>query len=108
MLIDIFDGVDYAKAINRMEHSVCLEMLHRLGRSDGSIALVCVFLEERSMTDHRQIWSAFSSTTERQFSGQCSGVSSPLHYHAAPSLKPEKGPATDCLEWRALCFPLCQ
>ena len=41
--------VNYEKAFNRMEHSVCIQMLSRLGASDGSIALVRSFLEERSM-----------------------------------------------------------
>ena len=43
-------GVDYKKTFNRMEHSVCIQTLSRLGASDGSIALVCAFLKERSMT----------------------------------------------------------
>ena len=43
-------GVDYEKAFNRMEHSVCLDKLRALGASEGSISLVRAFLEERSMT----------------------------------------------------------
>ena len=43
-------GVDYEKAFNRMEHSVCLTQLQRLGASDGSISLVRAFLEGRQMT----------------------------------------------------------
>ena len=33
-------GVDYEKAFNRMDHSVCLSKLRALGASDGSIAMV--------------------------------------------------------------------
>ena len=43
-------GVDYEKAFNRMEHSTCLEKLSLLGASQGSLALVRAFLEERRMT----------------------------------------------------------
>ena len=43
-------GVDYEKAFNRMEHSVCLDKLRMLGASEGSISLVRAFLEDRSMT----------------------------------------------------------
>ena len=43
-------GVDYEKAFNRMRHDVCLEQLHKLGASPGSIALVRAFLENRRMT----------------------------------------------------------
>ena len=43
-------GVDYKMAFNRMDHAVCLDRLRRLGASDGSIALVRVFLEGRTMT----------------------------------------------------------
>ena len=43
-------GVDYEKAFNRMEHSVCLDRLMQLGASAGSIALVRAFLEDRTMT----------------------------------------------------------
>ena len=43
-------GVDYEKAFNRMEHSVCLDRLRRLGASEGSIALVRAFLQDRRMT----------------------------------------------------------
>ena len=43
-------GIDYEKAFNRMEHSVCLQQLKRLGASAGSMALVKAFLEGRSMT----------------------------------------------------------
>ena len=50
-------GVDYEKAFNRMDHSVCLKQLEKLGASEGSLALVKAFLEERQMTikidDHR-------------------------------------------------------
>ena len=42
-------GVDYEKAFNRMEHAACIEELRRLGASDGSIALVRAFLENRTM-----------------------------------------------------------
>ena len=42
-------GVDYEKAFNRMEHATCIEELRRLGASDGSIALVRAFLENRPM-----------------------------------------------------------
>ena len=43
-------GVDYEKAFNRMEHSVCLDRLRRLGASEGSIVLVRAFLQDRRMT----------------------------------------------------------
>ena len=43
-------GVDYEKAFNRMEHSVCLDKLRNLGASEGSISIVRAFLENRSMT----------------------------------------------------------
>ena len=43
-------GVDYEKAFNRMEHSVCLDRLRRLGASEGSIFLVSAFLRGRRMT----------------------------------------------------------
>ena len=42
-------GVDYEKAFNRMEHSVCIEQLEILGASPGSLSLVCAFLEDRTM-----------------------------------------------------------
>ena len=42
-------GVDYEKAFNRMEHSVCLEQLRELGASPGSLSLVRAFLENRMM-----------------------------------------------------------
>ena len=43
-------GVDYEKAFNRMEHSVCVDRLRRLGASEGSIFLVSAFLSGRRMT----------------------------------------------------------
>lgn len=43
-------GIDYEKALNRMEHAVCLEQLECLGASPGSISLVRAFLEEWTMT----------------------------------------------------------
>ena len=43
-------GVDYEKAFNRMEHAVCLDKLRQLGASNGSVALVKAFLQDRSMT----------------------------------------------------------
>ena len=43
-------GVDYEKAFNRMDHSVCLDKLRQLGASDGSLAMVKAFLEDRCMT----------------------------------------------------------
>ena len=43
-------GVDYEKAFNRMDHSVCLRQLDELGASAGSLALVRAFLEDRVMT----------------------------------------------------------
>ena len=43
-------GVDYEKAFNRMEHDVCLEQLRLLGASEGSMAMVRAFLENRTMT----------------------------------------------------------
>ena len=43
-------GVDYEKAFNRMEHSVCIAKLRALGASVGSVALVRAFLEQRGMT----------------------------------------------------------
>ena len=43
-------GVDYEKAFNRMEHSVCLSQLRKLGASAGSISLVRAFHEGRQMT----------------------------------------------------------
>ena len=43
-------GVDYEKAFNRMDHLVCLNQLRKLGASNGSIALVRAFLEDRQMT----------------------------------------------------------
>ena len=43
-------GVDYEKAFNRMDHSVCLSKLRTLGASDGSIAMVRAFLDGRCMT----------------------------------------------------------
>ena len=43
-------GIDYEKAFNRMEHSVCLRQLEKLGASPGSLTLVKAFLENRSMT----------------------------------------------------------
>ena len=43
-------GVDYKKALNRMDHATCLEQLKLLGASEGSVALVCAFLSERRMT----------------------------------------------------------
>ena len=43
-------GVDYEKAFNRMEHAICLERLRLLGASEGSVALVRAFLQDRSMT----------------------------------------------------------
>ena len=43
-------GIDYEKAFNRMEHSVCLKQLHKLGASPGSLVLVRAFLEDRRMT----------------------------------------------------------
>lgn len=42
-------GVDYEKALNRMEHSVCLEQLRKLRASEGSVSLVRAFLEDRKM-----------------------------------------------------------
>ena len=42
-------GVDYEIAFNRMEHAVCLRELKELGASDGSLALVRAFLENRGM-----------------------------------------------------------
>ena len=42
-------GVDYEKAFNRMEHAACIEQLRKLGASDGSVALVRAFLENRTM-----------------------------------------------------------
>ena len=42
-------GVDYKKAFNRMEHSVCLDQLEKLGASEGSLSLVRAFLEGRMM-----------------------------------------------------------
>ena len=43
-------GIDYEKAFNRMEHSVCLSQLRRLGASYSSVSLVRAFLEGRRMT----------------------------------------------------------
>ena len=43
-------GVDYEKAFNRMGHAKCLVQLRRLGASEGSLALVRAFLENRRMT----------------------------------------------------------
>ena len=43
-------GVDYEKAFNRMDHGVCLRKLRELGASEGSLALVKDFLEDRCMT----------------------------------------------------------
>ena len=43
-------GVDYEKAFNRMEHAACLEQLHGLGASPGSISLVRAFLQDRRMS----------------------------------------------------------
>ena len=43
-------GVDYEKAFNRMDHSVCLSQLEKLGASEGSLSLVRAFLEGRQMT----------------------------------------------------------
>ena len=43
-------GIDYEKAFNRMEHSVCLAQLRRLGASDNSVSLIRAFLEGRRMT----------------------------------------------------------
>ena len=42
-------GVDYKKVFNRMEHGVCIEQLRHLGASEGSLALVRAFLEDRTM-----------------------------------------------------------
>ena len=50
-------GVDYEKTFNRMDHTVCLRQLKKLGASKGSRSLVRAFLEGRRMTiridDHR-------------------------------------------------------
>ena len=43
-------GIDYEKAFSRMEHSVCLRQLERLGATPGSLSLVRAFLEDRKMT----------------------------------------------------------
>ena len=43
-------GINYEKAFNRMEHSVCLKQLCELGASPSSISLVRAFLEDRCMT----------------------------------------------------------
>ena len=43
-------GIDYEKAFNRMEHSVCLQQLEKLGASPGSLSHVMAFLEDRKMT----------------------------------------------------------
>ena len=43
-------GLDYEKASNRMKHDVCLDRLRQLGAWPGSISLVRLFLEGRSMT----------------------------------------------------------
>lgn len=43
-------GIDYEKAFNRMEHSVCVNQLRRLGASLGSISHVKAFLRDRKMT----------------------------------------------------------
>ena len=43
-------GIDYEKAFNRMEHSVCIQQLRKLGASPGSLSLVRAFLENRKMT----------------------------------------------------------
>ena len=43
-------GVDYEKAFNRMEHSVCVDQLEKLGASRGSISLVRAFVRDRKMT----------------------------------------------------------
>lgn len=43
-------GVDYEKAFDHMEHSVCLLKFRQLGAWDGIVALVRAFLEGRSMT----------------------------------------------------------
>ena len=43
-------GVDFEKAFNRMDHSVCLARLRELGASEGSVSLVGAFLEGRRMT----------------------------------------------------------
>ena len=43
-------GVDYEKAFNRMGHAECLRQLRKLGASEGSLALVRAFLENRRMT----------------------------------------------------------
>ena len=43
-------GVNYKKAYNRMEHGVCLEELKALGASEGNLALVRTFLEDRRIS----------------------------------------------------------
>ena len=43
-------GIDYEKAFNRMEHSVCLQQLEKLGATPGSLSLVRTFLLDRRMT----------------------------------------------------------
>ena len=43
-------SIDYEKAFNRMEHSVCLRQLAKLGATPGSLSLVRAFLEDRKMT----------------------------------------------------------
>ena len=43
-------GVDFEKAINRMDHATCLQELRALGASEGSVSLVRAFLENRKMT----------------------------------------------------------
>ena len=42
-------GVDFQKAFNRMEYAVCLEQLKKLGASNGSLAMVKLFLTGRRM-----------------------------------------------------------
>ena len=65
MLIDLWDkvlgalddgssavaiaGIDFEKAFNRMEYSVCLDQLNRLGASQGSRRLIWSFLHGRTM-----------------------------------------------------------
>ena len=43
-------GIDFQKAFNRMEYSVCMEQLEKLGASPGSLSMVRSFLSNRKMT----------------------------------------------------------
>ena len=74
-------GVDYEKAFNRMDHSVCLSKLRALGASDGSFAMVRAFLDRRCMTISIDPSKPGAPQT-RQSPGKRAGMPSLLRHHS--------------------------